>query len=298
VTGFLRSHYVHVGATATAAIVALGLVTVPPARYDSMTARTEFAAVQLKAAVSTEVVALANTLPIGRPAGLSDAAAVAPLSPQAAATSDSNVWTLETVAIVALAIVGTPLWWLGFPVTLPLSLIFGGIAAGVGLDLINKFYQIDCFTCGPAPSQVGSLSSLIAGIPLGLLTFAVAPILLAGVELTKRWSPTETPAAASARRSARSAAAITPVKADALGIGETAVTDPASAAETTPPIATQTRTRRSPARLSSRAAAQPAASATVVANTKATAAAKPTAAQRSARGAAHRAERSVANASG
>lgn len=285
-TGFIRSHYVHVGTTATAAIVALGLVTVPPARYDSVIARTEFAAVQLQAAaVSTAVAAVENNLPHSAAASASTATA----APQAAATSPSDI--LAGIGDVAFYVAFAALWWLAFPVTIPASVYASAYGLGV-------------FLYGPGP---GFSPITLPDILKGLAEFVVGPIKSIIDSISSLLNPTSSlqnpteplePLPASARRSARSAAAITQVRADAVGAGETAVTDPASAAETTPPIATQTRTRRSPARLSSRAAAQPAASATVVATKAAAATAKPAAAQRSARGAAHRAERSVANATG
>lgn len=60
-TGFIRSQYANIGAAGTAAVMALTLVSVPPGHAGSLAARPEVAAVQLQAAVATEVAALMNS---------------------------------------------------------------------------------------------------------------------------------------------------------------------------------------------------------------------------------------------
>jgi hypothetical protein len=152
VTGFIRSPYVHVGAVGTAAIVALGLVTAPPERYDSVIARTEFAAVQLQAVVATQVAAFVNTAPRAGTVAADPSASTgnSALAPSAAATAAASTAgdAFTSIGRVLLNLVGSltaPIWWLGFPITLPLYLQGG--TSGVGfLDFL--FWMVEPFFFG------------------------------------------------------------------------------------------------------------------------------------------------------
>ena len=148
-TGFIRSSYVHVGATASATIVALGLVTVPPERYDSVVARTEFAAVQLQAVVATQVAALVNTAPNDGTVAADPSAFTgnSALTPSAAATAAASTVgdALTSVGRIALNALGTllsPIWWLAFPITLQLKSLYGSSYTGIPiLNVIQDFYN-------------------------------------------------------------------------------------------------------------------------------------------------------------
>ena len=117
-TGFVRSQYVNVGATASAAILAFGLVTVPAERHDSVNVRIEFAAVQLQSAVADQISAVVNFAPY--------AAAETPelqVTKAAATAGDALSSAFSTVGRNLLLFVGTvllPIWWVGLPITYPL----------------------------------------------------------------------------------------------------------------------------------------------------------------------------------
>jgi len=139
VTGFVRLPHVNIGALGMAAVVTLGVVTSPPERYDSMVARTEFAAVQLQAAVATEISAVANTASRAVDPTISAGANAAPLAatavPTASATADDLLGLLGglaiSAAVIASPVVGivlAPLWWVAFPITYPLVLNFNPLA--------------------------------------------------------------------------------------------------------------------------------------------------------------------------
>jgi|GEM_PF-1591795 len=176
-----------IGAAATAAVVTFGLVTLPPERYDSAIVRTEVAAVQLKAAVSTQIALLAGAT------ATTAAPAAAPAAPQASATGDAN--PLTAIATAAILIAASPLWYVGFPVTLPLSVI-GGIAL---------FGLINALPLGFGGGGQGNPLLLgLVGAVIGAGFFAVAPFALAIGQIS---SLSSTTAAAAASRPARSAAA-------------------------------------------------------------------------------------------
>lgn len=117
-TGFVRSQYVNVGATASAAIFAFGLVTVPAEGHDSVNVRIEFAAVQLQSAVADQISAVVNYAPY--------AAAETPelqVTKAAATAGDALSSAFSTVGRDLLLFVGTvllPIWWVGLPITYPL----------------------------------------------------------------------------------------------------------------------------------------------------------------------------------
>lgn len=189
-TGFVRNSHVIAGAFATSAVVAVGLVTMPPERSGFMLPRSQFAAVQLSAAVSTEVAAVVDSSPRIAVSEPSAAAAINLPAKQAAAVTAQNL--LQTLAIGALAIVGAPVWWVAFPVTIPLSVI----GAGAFINLVAAFGRLDCGFCA-APSVGEQLvTGLTFGIPFGLLFYAAAPISLAISAISSLLSPATSPAAA------------------------------------------------------------------------------------------------------
>lgn len=178
-TSFVRANVVNVCAVATASVVALGLVTTPPDRYEPVIARAEVAAIQLQAAISTQVATLANaaaTSTLFAPAGTD--VAIDPPSPRASATGPADA--LAAIATAAIALAATPLWYVAFPITLPLSVV-GGIAAanfsavwsvavGGGYDpvvfsLIGAVIGLGLFAVGPLGIAVGAISSLFTTDP-------------------------------------------------------------------------------------------------------------------------------------
>lgn len=189
-TRSVRLQYVNVGAAATATVVALGLVSLPPERHASAIARTEVAAVQLQAAVSTQIATLVHASAASTP---SAAETTAPANPQASATGDTDA--LTAIATAAIAIAAAPLWYLAFPVTLPLSVI-GGIA------LLNFLDGLPLGFGGGGQGNPITLS--LIGALLGLGAFVVGPPALAISAVSSLFNAPATPAAA-ALPSARSA---------------------------------------------------------------------------------------------
>lgn len=175
VTGLAVFQHAKVGA-ATAAVVVLGAVTVPSDQHASPIIRTEVAAVQLQAAVSTQIALLVSASAASTP---SAAATAAPADLQAAATIGTDLIGtdfLTTVATAAIAVVGAPLWYLAFPVTLPLSVIgglayfnvadelpfgLGGQFDPIARSLIGAFVGLGAFFVGPPALAFGALASFV-----------------------------------------------------------------------------------------------------------------------------------------
>lgn len=113
-----------IGAVASAAVVTLGLVTVPPERYDSAIARAEIGAVQFHVALATQVSALANsaahTAATASPSSAAGAVAPDARTPQASALSPT-----DALGALAATVLGGAIWFLAFPITLPLSIFVG-----------------------------------------------------------------------------------------------------------------------------------------------------------------------------
>ena len=169
---FFRAQRAKVGALATAALVALGIVTAPLGPPASAITHTEVAAIQLQAAVSTHIATLVNASAASAP---SAAEMIAPVGPQASATGGTDA--LTQIATAAIAIAAAPLWYLAFPVTLPLSVIGGiaflnflnGLPLGFGgggqgdpitLSLIGALLGLGAFIVGPPALAIGAVSSL------------------------------------------------------------------------------------------------------------------------------------------
>lgn len=158
--GLTCSRYATVGAAATAAVMALGLVSVTPAPGGPLAARTEVFAVHLPAAIATEVSALVNSAPHTAAVGIDTAVttaqlsgdAVTALATSAAATTVDDI--VSSVGRVVLNVAGTvlsPIWYLAFPITQGLPSLqslygyippfpdFSGIFAAV--NTISNFFK-------------------------------------------------------------------------------------------------------------------------------------------------------------
>jgi len=276
VTGFIRTQYLRVGATAAAAIVALGLVTVPPQPHESLIARTEFAAVQLQAAISTQVVAVVDNLANSAAAVASIAAAAPEAAPTAqvsagpsAAAADDPDAIPRTIARIALTAVGlaiSPLWYLGFPVTIPLMFVVANSAFPTSPDCFGGGCEVNAFAAGfrlllfvggwlGFPLVVGALADVLFPVPADDTG-----------TLTALQSPTDASPVAAARTLVRSAAPTPEVRAEAVGAGGAPLADPATSAETATSNDKRTDSRHSLARRA-RGVTQRA-SAEVVANTE------------------------------
>ncbi len=252
-TGLFRSQYANVGALAAAAVVTLGVVTVPPERLASISARTEIAEVQLRAVVSTQAAALANMTATSIPPSASAASAVNPASPQASAIGSND--TLTAIATAAIALVATPFWYLAFPITLPLSVI-GGIALGPLIAAVGGAFGANLATFGLIGGLLG-LGAFVVG-PLGLAFGAISSLLAA---------PADPLLPAAAQRSANPASSATPNETESPTVtAQTPVADremPEPARET---VASPNRRERGSAQRAT-ATAPPAAVATDVADT-------------------------------
>lgn len=182
-------------ALASASVVALSLVITHPDRNEPVIARAELAAIQLQAAVTTQVATLANSaMPATSPEAVATAA-VTPASAQASATGFAE--SLGTNALAAIAVAATPLWYLGFPLTLPFSVV-----GGITLLNISSIFAV---AVGGTPDPV--FNSLLGAV-LGLGIFAVGPLAVAYGLISGAAGPSY-PAAA--QRSANPASAMTPI---------------------------------------------------------------------------------------
>lgn len=190
------SHGVDLGAAAVAAALAVGLVTVPPERYESVIARTEIAAVQLHAAVTTQLAAVANAAPEHVVEQTVFAAGVLPVNAASASAAAENVLTtLGRTVLKALGVLVAPLWWLGFPITYPLYLqvqrLMHPQVANIGsiFDLMGWFIApgtIANSVFGPPPAASAAADAEpaeadTAGVaPDGDTLEAAAPAIAAG----------------------------------------------------------------------------------------------------------------------
>lgn len=181
------ARYINFGAAATAIMLTLGMVTVTPERLGPVSLRTEVARIQLQAAaLSTQVAALANTT-TPRPEAAT-AATGSPASPQASAVGTTD--PLTAIATAAIAAVAAPIWYVAFPVTLPLSVIGGmtifsisslwitavGGTPDPGLNLIlGAAVGLGFFAVGPLGVALNAIASLIPGAdPFYPFTFTPA----------------------------------------------------------------------------------------------------------------------------
>lgn len=177
-------------AAASGVAVALGLVAAPPNGSDVMGARFETALVQLRAAVSPYDSATFNT--IGTPAAalITSDATTSPMTPVAAssvaaATGDTNV--LQNLVIGALAAVAAPFWYIGIPVTLPLS-----IAVGIGfIEFVNLLPR--GFGAG---GSINPVAGALLGAVVGVGIYAVGPLAIVGAAIGAIFAPATSATAA------------------------------------------------------------------------------------------------------
>ncbi|MDQ1307522.1 MAG: hypothetical protein QG671_3355 [Actinomycetota bacterium] len=170
-TGFIRSQYANIGAAGTAAVMALTLVSVPPGHAGSLAARPEVAAVQLQAAVATEVAALMNSSLQAAAVGIDSAttpvasagdAVIAPLASTADATAVDDV--LTSIGRVALTVAGTvlsPIWYLAFPITMGLGSLWGYMNPINRADVVGAIFfltsAINIFSWLSFPFRLGEV---------------------------------------------------------------------------------------------------------------------------------------------
>jgi hypothetical protein len=173
-------------AAAGAGILTLGLVTAPP-NPDIARARAETQAVRLAAVTAAHVplpvVNAAAPVPMTAITPSRSATSTPPESPFAAATPHANaVTTTEIVTSVVWtvgAIALAPIWYVGFPVTLPLSIVLGNALYAFGHPL------------SPPPDVLTSLGTgvaLFAALPV-LAVFTVASPLLSALNPPPTSSP-------------------------------------------------------------------------------------------------------------
>ena len=155
--GFVRAQYSSLGAVSAAAIVTLGLVTVPPTG-DPLAAsltRVEVVAVQLQAQVSDFV----QTATANAPATVSPAKVVA----SDTASPDPTTQFLQTVVFILalpLIVVTSPIWVpLGFIALLNFGFAFGRLDSHVPIQQGLPGWTVTSVVVG-TPTVVGSAASV------------------------------------------------------------------------------------------------------------------------------------------
>jgi len=108
--GYIRARRGVTGVAATA-IVALGTLTAPPARYDSVIPAAEFAAVQLQAVAAPLISAVANSPSFAAVVATESAASASPglLSTSAAANAAAVTSPLDDLLVAIRRAIGTVL---------------------------------------------------------------------------------------------------------------------------------------------------------------------------------------------
>ena len=108
--GYIRARRGVTGVAATA-IVALGTLTAPPARYDSVIPAAEFAAVQLQAVAAPLISAVANSSSFAAVVATESAASASPglLSTSAAANAAAVTSPLDDLLVAIRRAIGTVL---------------------------------------------------------------------------------------------------------------------------------------------------------------------------------------------
>lgn len=191
--------------TATAAIsgvgLALGLVVAPPAAHDSVIQRSGTTTSLLQTTASIQLASLTQSVVLS-----ADTATGVDHPSTASATASATANPLQNLVIAGLALALAPVWYVGFPVTLPLSLLLG-----VGtLQLFNLLPR--GFGAG---GSINPVTMLFGGALAGLGIFAAGPLAVAFSSISSLASPTSAAATtasairtgASARRAANSIAA-------------------------------------------------------------------------------------------
>lgn len=177
--GVVRSRSNALTAAACGVVVVSGLVFAPPEPLKLAAARVELAAVQLQSAVATELSAAVNTETVVTAAGavlVSSSSEIVQVPP-ANATDDLITKLLSAAVAIALA----PLWYVAFPVTLPISLALGAFGSGLagwwgseGAALLSSvLFGLTIFTTFP-------FFAITSGLPLSLIGVTPSPSAASG----------------------------------------------------------------------------------------------------------------------
>lgn len=169
-------------ASTAAVVTTLGLVTIPSHFGDPGVRRIGLGTVQLSSVVTTDVAAVLNT---------GDLQSIAETKASATAADSSGPNILQNLLYGAIALAATPIWYVGFPVTLPLS-IAGGIA------LMQIFSSLSLGFGGAAKPDI--LTVFGTGAFLGLAFFAAAPLVAVYSAINSIFTPAASSAAATAAR--------------------------------------------------------------------------------------------------
>ena len=188
-------------AVAAAAVVSMVLASASPGPLQATaTHAVQRQVVQLETALASVVV---NTATADRPIAAADTAAVD--DPAAIPR------TIAGIALTAISLAASPLWYLAFPITLPLAAsvmanslgVWGGLGYAAGLVYSPVFWAAVPFLLGAALAQV------IFPFPTATVTPAAATSRPhTGAEVSRPLRRTHVnPAAATPQRSAKPAAA-------------------------------------------------------------------------------------------
>lgn len=206
-------------AVAATAAVTLGLTTVPPERANAIAARAQHALVQLDVALA------ATALEIGSATAVAPTAAIEPTAAtRAAATTDNPIISIVRFIATIAAIPLLPIWWIAFPITIPIMYSAVNAASPIvpdyGLSNIRNFFTtITYWPLGPLALIQGSLpkspydatpSTTAAG--RAAASVAARRAITAGPRASAAQSKTTKPASARPARS-KAASASRPVAA-------------------------------------------------------------------------------------
>ena len=180
-------------AAATATLITAGLLTSPPGPLGAAAGVSHgFYAVQLQAvakqAVATQAVVTADDATLS-------AAPPAPVH-VASATADSTASdNLAGLLLGAAILIATPLWYLAFPVTLPLSVVGGAIGGSVVVPRL-LFAAMFCSLCANAdiPPDLAFTGAVIGALAAPLVFLAAPPLI--GFQLITGGLPAPASAAA------------------------------------------------------------------------------------------------------
>ena len=189
--GFVRAQYSSLGAVSAAAIVTLGLVTVPPTG-DPLAAsltRVEVVAVQLQAQVSDFVQAATANAASTSATVSANAVSSAQVVASDTASPDPTTQFLQTVVFILalpLIVVTSPIWVpLGFIALLNFGFAFGRLDSHVPIQQGLPGWTVTSVVVG-TPTMVGSAAS-VAG-PAASLTPATESTAVAKARAGSRKS--------------------------------------------------------------------------------------------------------------
>ena len=164
-TGLVRSQYANLGAASVAAIVTLGLVTVPPTGDPLAVSlkRAESVAVQLQAQVSDFVQTATANAPATSATVGANVVSPAKVVASDTASPDPTTQFLQTVVFILalpLLVVTSPIWVpLGFIALLNLGLAFGRLDSHVPIQQGLPGWTVTSVVVG-TPTVVGSAASV------------------------------------------------------------------------------------------------------------------------------------------